>query len=688
LVFNPALDATTLDIANWTTKTDSIFDFQINQGPRTSYDMTLHMVAIDDLGDYDRTPARLHFFSNSLGNPVINFYRINNAVSPPDTVPLLSGTADTLGFGLPYHLYWDGSTPNIRGYDLDALAVVDTVYPHDDGLYGFKWRLSGALGGNCVPTQEDCWHPRRFNEATGDSFSYFGDVRSLYFNNDDSGETPFTALLPSGSVVVNINSIDVAGVEVNDFARKLEFLVNYDPQTRVLDYETDFAHPEDDQIYPYYILLNDPTQTRYPFHSGDRIPDRSYVVVKALARDDPRDLALDPNFKIGLTGFVAGDRTNFTGGNFGFTTQASPVDTLPTWDLGTDGWYADTLGFMTGPSTEFTYNMQAVDEHGRRDGSPATLSFHVGYPPCAQCVEVLPKNSATSDYDETVACADPDDVAHPCFADTAQYSVSYTGLGPDELEWETNVYLAINKATYFTSVVEDSTGLGTNNYIMVSRAYNMKVLLHGKDTDEESWDDPLYRALGWQYQVDYDCDPYNQIKDGGGADDLNQATWGEPGDGIGLSIDENTGLWALTVRVVVPDLFMQFGPEAYYNFILLPSPEYANGDPEVADLIFEQCGKQFGVGSVRAIALDQTLGSAEPYRRPSVYYTFKDVRPSVTEPPVGYHWRERFLSVPRIDISMSLTRGAMASSEGVPVTKYFRITAVGTGWTYECTNDD
>ena len=64
--FNPALDATHLDIASWTTKTDSIFNFEINQGTAPSYDMTLHMVAIDDFGDYDRAPARLHFFSNTL----------------------------------------------------------------------------------------------------------------------------------------------------------------------------------------------------------------------------------------------------------------------------------------------------------------------------------------------------------------------------------------------------------------------------------------------------------------------------------------------------------------------------------------------------------------------------------------------------------------------------------------------
>ena len=32
------------------------------------------------------------------------------------------------------------------------LARVGTVYPYDDGLFGFKWQLTGELGGDCVPT--------------------------------------------------------------------------------------------------------------------------------------------------------------------------------------------------------------------------------------------------------------------------------------------------------------------------------------------------------------------------------------------------------------------------------------------------------------------------------------------------------------------------------------------------------
>ena len=149
--FNPALDASTLDIGHWTSKTDSIFNFTIFQGVQPSYDMTLHMVAVDDFGDFDRTPARLHFFSNTLGNPAISFFRVDDGLM----IPIAQGQADTVGFGLEYHVHWEGLSPNIRGYSPEALALVDTVpdfrdeleagrpVPLGDGMLGFKYRLLG-----------------------------------------------------------------------------------------------------------------------------------------------------------------------------------------------------------------------------------------------------------------------------------------------------------------------------------------------------------------------------------------------------------------------------------------------------------------------------------------------------------------------------------------------------------------
>ncbi len=670
--FNPALDATTLEIGHYTTRTDSIFNFTIDQGVSPSYDMTLHMVAIDDFGDFDRTPARLHFFSNTLGNPSLRFFRIDGI----DTIPMASGYVDTVGFGHPYQIGWSGVSPNIRGYDPVALARVDTVYPFDDGLFGYKWLISGELGGSCVPSVEDCWHPRRFNEATGDSFSYFGDVTSLLFANNDTGNDPFSKLLPSGEVGIQVNSIDVAGVEVATFMRPFNFVVNYDPETEIVE-GFDTRHPEDQEQYPYYIQLNDPSQVHHPFQDGDRIPDRTYVVVKALGRDDPRDNKLDPEFQTAFTGFISGVRDNFFGGTFPFVSEASEINYEPAWPADEEGWYADTLGFLTAPRTEFTVHMQAIDEHGRRDGSPAELSFDVGYPPCIQCIETLPNSSSTSRYGSDVACYDGVS-SHECFDGTDIYRINKDGQGSQSdhpyLERLLDGFILVDKATGFAQSAEnlgdDPEATRAANYVVDAQRYRMIVLLHGKDDPREAWDNPVYREMAWKYQVDYDNDPFNQIKDGGGSDNINDPTWGSKGVGSGLEIQSATGLWKIAVDIAVPTDLMVRGPESYYTFTLFYG--LAGQDSTLADQLFDATTKQSGHGQIQAVALDQAqCNPIYTPPRPAAYNLFRNVRPDA--PLLNGTWRDCSLTGHDVKLSIDLSQAAMASLEGEPAVKDFQI---------------
>jgi hypothetical protein len=709
--FNPALDASTLEIGRWTTKTDSIFNFKIDQGVAPSYDMTLHMVAVDDFGDYDRTPARLHFFSNSLGNPVINFFRVLD-----DTmIAIPRGQPDTVGFAVPYHVHWEGETPNIRGYTAESLALADTVpdyrddlaaglpVPMGDGLLGYKYRLKGELGGNCVPSLTDCWSPRKFNEAEGDSYSVFvlsdrdgnllPPVQDLIFENSSPTGGPFQKLLPSGAVNLEVNSIDVAGVEVANFQRPFTFMVNFDPETIMLADTTDWAHPEDPERYPYYILLNDPTQTHHPFKPGDRIPDRTYVVVKALARDDPRDNKFNPDFKIGFSGFLEGSRENFLGGRFGFQSESSVLNTSPPWDATCDTcWYADTLGFLTGPRSTFTINMQASDEHGRKDGSPAQLSFEVGYPPCIQCVEVLPDSSTPSAFDETLECVeDPDNLAiHPCFGDTTVLHIpGRNQVADNPLLYIRPVYMLVDKTSGFVQVVTDAGQGGEGNYEIAASLYRMYFLLHGLDDERERYDEMERRTMGWMYQVDYVCDPFNQIRDGGGNDDLRQPTWGRGSRG-GIKVDPVTGLWRLDIDVAVPTYLIDNGPtqfkDIYLRFIVPGGIE----DPETRERVYNDVTKQFGKGQVQAIALDQTQCGFSP-NRPAKYNFFRQVRPAVSELPAGRSWRDCDLKDANVEgmaqdiqLDMDISPAAMASLERRPVTQYFRIILVTPEGEVEC----
>ena len=118
-----------------------------------------------------------------------------------------------------------------------------------------------------------------------------------------------------------------------------ELVINFDPETIILNGQTDWAHPEDPEVYPYYFLLNDPLKMHHPFQGGDRIPDRSYVVVKALGRDDSRDYLLDPDYPVGISGYLRGVRDNLFGGQYSFQTfpvtgARSPPGTPPATPAG------------------------------------------------------------------------------------------------------------------------------------------------------------------------------------------------------------------------------------------------------------------------------------------------------------------------------------------------------------------
>ena len=580
-----------------------------------------------------------------------------------DTVTFAPGVADTVGFGQPFVLGWHAVAPSIAGMDPALLAALDTVYPFDDGLLGYKYDLPFDY---CIPSLEDCWRPRLFNEATGDSFSYFGEANSVAYANNGTGTDPRRMLIPSGRHEMKATALDVNGFEVAEHLQPIPFVVNFDPETLILNGQQDWAHPEDPEIYPYYIQLNDLAQIHHPFMAGDRIPDRTYVVFKALGRDDSRDAVQNPGYMPGLVGFMKGVRDNAFGGTFSFMTDSSELSASPTWEPGIDGWAADTLGFLTGPATEFTINMQAVDEHGRRDGTPASLSFDVGYPPCLQCVELLPKTSSISAWDPSLACVD-DPAVHPCFQDVTELTVTRTP-GPDDLEYKQNLVMLIDKQTYFVKTADNGVGFEQTHYVVPARLYSMSILLHGIDDAREAWSEPLWRSLGWFYQVDYECDAFNQIKDGGGNDDIRAATWGEPGDGLGLSIDPASGLWRLEVDVVVPEnLFL--GADTY---LLLLTVLQAGSDPEIAQQLFDATTRQFGNGTVRAVAMDQTeCGSFPP--RPARYHYFRGVRPSVATPPSGQTWRDCNLFVPEIKDSLSLGQGAMLSNGGLAIEKAFRL---------------
>ncbi len=640
--FNPATNIGTLAIGRYTTKTDSIFDFQINQGSNLSYDMTLHMVAIDDRGDFDRTPARLHFFSNALGQPDITFYRNDIA---PDHVFAYS---DTIAYGEPLVLRWAGSTPNTAYYEPDLLAMRDTV-PEvlppgqaPDGLLGFKWFVVGE--GDCDPSTADCWNPRRLNEATGDSFSVFGDVNRLVFLNDGSASGVFGRKLRSGVLQVMVNTIDIAGVQVPLTSQTLNIVVNYDPDTYMLRGEMDPAY-NDTSVYPYYVVFHGNDAGRHiAFAEGDTVPDNAYVVFKALGWDDRRDERVSAQNLLSFQGLY--EAVGLFNGTSPFPFSATASDTHRTQE-----WTAadptevssDTIGFLVGPF-EYSMIMRSVDEHGRRDGTPDTLRFVGNYPPCVQCIELSnTANRPTFQYQGDCydhACLDQETVLHVYFAPNT--------TDPTQLTRSDNLSKVYwNRDTGDVTFNSPSVPAGYDSTLAYK--YTYRVYLHGKDPEQEHWapGQAIRRIGSWRYRIDYAADTGNAISDGsGGASDNLDALSGfnlagnDTTAASDLFIYPSTGVWGVRVAVGVPSSLLFSGPAGLWATLLdtanAPVPAgTTHADtlawqalPEVQDayVSWHLTTMQFSPGTVRAVANDAAVTCAY---RPSwnMYHYFAGVRP-------------------------------------------------------------
>ncbi len=627
--FNPFLNITTLDIGRWTTKTDSIFDFMIEDGPTTSVDKTFHIVAVDDRGDYDRTPARLYFLSNALGTPAITFYG-----SLDRTPENLFANADTIAYGRSFVLSWRGSTPNIRSY-ID-FADADTV-GEEDGLYGFKFRLPNDV--DCDDAIEDCWNPREFDDTVNDSVSFFGGISALEFDNGESGDlagSVYRRRLVSGVHSLLVNTIDLAGVEVPRESRSLDFVINYDPDTRILRGETDPFNPSDPLVYPYYTVFRaDGTTEDFNFAEGDTLPHRSRVVFKAVGKDDSRDVRLEGgDFEVLLQGqFEAvGAYKGDPNSPFRFASQYS--------ELGGDYWTeiwdnygvgsADTISFVVGPF-QYAFNMRSSDEHGRRDGTADSFDFYGNFPPVVQCVEAVPSGedgsfasgacSASIDTLYAAMAGAPPLVGHPTWRKLPPADGNVLPV-PGEL-W-------FNPQSGFIGFEPPASQEGYG--FVDCLVWEYELLLHGVDHPQEqlfipgppTYGNPQDRMFSWRYQVTSSRDSIpNAIRDGGGVDDISQVNYDFSRDVTGsphhpIVIDDD-GVWRLRIRLYTPQYIFE-GEETYRAFLSFYNDLIVQ-HPELLDAAVEMTTRQLGLTTALAVARDVSNCTARPDRCRYIYYS-------------------------------------------------------------------
>lgn len=643
--FNPAENITTLQIGHFTTRTDSIFDFQINEGSTTSADLTFHIVAVDDRGDYDRTPARLYFLSNALGQPSIQFY-LGDAPSEATRF----ADFDTIGYALPFRLTWRGTTPNIHSFSPELLADRDTVPPLD-GLFGFKYRL--PLDVVCDATSEDCWNPRRFDPASNRLLSYFSDINSLGFTNDDSGTDVSQRRLSPSVHTLLVNAIDVAGVEIQADNQDLNFVHNYDPETMILghakphdvdgdgtvepgealSFARDPFYPGDTNDYPFYeVYRPDGTVATTSFAEGSRVPQRAVVHFKAIGWDDPRDTRLrdipgltPPGYGLRFQAkFDAVGR--FLGGEnslFRFSTQYSALQNS-VWDdfdnvaIGS----ADTISFTVG-SFDYRVSMRALDEHERRDGTPDVFAFYANFRPEVQCVEVV-TGVTPSGYPED-SCSD--------VLKTYYCALATTPNAPDPAWTRLQQLYTVPRTVYFNPATNavwyeqptDITGLASvSGYF-----YEYKLLLYAEDQQDErlflprrsptdiAYGNPADRALSWRYKIVSHRDSLtNVIREGGGSDDLTQVSY-TFNDTYSANYDNN-GVWKLQVEVFAPQLLLQAGADVYRGFLASQHPDWTS---DVVDRAVDLTTRQLGLNTARVVVRDATSSIYRPERCAYAYYS-------------------------------------------------------------------
>jgi len=261
--------------------------------------------------------------------------------------------------------------------------------------------------------------------------------------------------------------------------------------------------------------------------------------------------------------------------------------------------------------------------------------------------------------------------------------VTFDGLGNDELEFIQPAFMLVHKVTGDIQVELDP-GQGDEQYFEIAaNLYRMKILLHGLDDSRERWGSMVNRMMAWAYQVDYECDPFNRIHDGGGNDNIQLPTWGMTSGVSGLEIESDSGLWNISVDVAVPRDLMILGPENYRDIAL----RFIVGieDPVLRDRVFDDSTRQLGPGRVQAVALDQTQCSFV-LPRPAKYNLFKYVRPSVEDLLPGQSWRDcdLWVTVPDIYQEIDLSQGSMESLDGEPGSQYFRIVLETETGDFEC----
>jgi hypothetical protein len=505
--FNPATDVTTLEPMSWrtvgyTTKTDSIFLFTVDRGSTPSKDMTFHIVAVDDLGAIDPTPARLRFVNNSLGNPVVKFSvstRELDGAGQPFWLKRWVGTAagpsasespelsaePFIGFARAFRIEWEASSPNgpINGYRYKANQNGTAPFVPPLGPGGIKrWDLnltSFDFANDRDPqTLPDC----DINPTTGEL-------------SEESNCPPETVRWPSDRYAFSVEAQDVALVETEAAFATLRFNVNYPPETDIV-----LGAP-----WPLYRARNASGGTDVVhFASGDTIPWGAYAVIAANGYDQtPERVApatygpfcCDTPLVTSAVRFQARYRgRRDENGRF---TEAVSLFSFP-YGNSSDG-EPDTIGVNVGPMA-YDFAVRSTDEHLRPDGTPDTLRFVGGFEPRLLSTRPAEGNAL---------------IIRQAGQGTWPGSLAYTASTSAENRWWNGIeFLQSDPCTGLSGTA--LTACQAQNPVFSGQIYTFQMRFEGRAHPLE----PQAHIRAWSYSQLTVNDPLNVLQDGPESEDL------------------------------------------------------------------------------------------------------------------------------------------------------------------------
>jgi hypothetical protein len=349
LDWNPASRASDYVRGRFTSATDTFFLF-------TGYDAStgallnrqaFHVVAIDDLGRMDQTPARIQFFAKVNCIPETSFWTSMTGTDG-SWEPYQIGIPDTMSMFRDIYIKFAATTCN-------------------NVITGYRWTYSGKT------------YPDLDNNTTTIEW-YIPSTDPPEEMVVDIASTPDN-YLPSGDFYFRVSARDEAGaLSKSDILTGIgvcRIAVNYDPDTRITHGDNSFT------------MRNGVATTNtvnFEDATVDTLPYGSRLRMHYMAWDNNNDILqyTDPELPLRFQTMFGRIGTAIDGGISSYKTPWYPTAKAEDTNCFAD---EDSVTMLIG-TYEYFFAARSFDEQYRADGTPDTVRFFGNYAPTVDNIEV------------------------------------------------------------------------------------------------------------------------------------------------------------------------------------------------------------------------------------------------------------------------------------------------------------